>query len=128
VNLDTGKPTAPGSYPLADQTYARYLALLVKPRKPSPPPTPLPAPPGTQPQQAATDQPAAKAQPAPAPTLQPIDPAIRADIVHYFSNSQRRGGILQLKKDQWKHLAQQLVTLRQLPAAKPASQTNSTSS
>ncbi len=32
VNLDTGKPTSPGSYPLADQTYARYLALLVKPR------------------------------------------------------------------------------------------------
>ncbi len=125
VNLDTGKPTAPGSYPLADQTYARYLALLVKPRKPSPPPTPVPAASGSQSTQAATDQPPATAQPAPKPALQPIDPAIRADILHYFSNSQRRGGILHLKKDQWKHLAEQLVTLRQLPTATPQPQPTS---
>ena len=119
INLDTGKPTTPGSYPLADQTYARYLALLVKPRKPSPTPTPSKpeanvSNPDSQP--APAPQPAA-AQPDSKPGLQPIDPAIRADIEHYFSNSHRHGGILQLKKDQWKHLAQQLVTLRQLPAA-----------
>ncbi|MGA9717886.1 MAG: zinc dependent phospholipase C family protein [Acidobacteriaceae bacterium] len=121
VNLDTGKPTAPGSYPLADQTYARYLALLVKPRKPSPPPTPpTPEAAGSNQssQPAPPPQPAA-AQPDAKPGLQPIDPAIRADIEHYFANN-RRGGILHLKKDQWKHLAQQLVTLRQLPAAAPA--------
>src|SRR6201996_563309 len=40
LDLDTGKPTAPAEYALADQTYARYLALLVKPRTPAPPPTP----------------------------------------------------------------------------------------
>ena len=40
LDLDTGKPTAPAEYALADQTYARYLALLVKPRTPAPPPAP----------------------------------------------------------------------------------------
>ena len=40
LDLDTGKPTAPAEYALADQTYARYLALLVKPRPPAPPPAP----------------------------------------------------------------------------------------
>jgi Zinc dependent phospholipase C len=119
VNLDTGKPTSPGSYPLADQTYARYLALLVKPRLPSPPTTPLPAPPGTQSAEAATYQPPAAAPPGDKPSLQPIDPAIRADIEHFFANSQRHGGVLHLKKDQWKRLAQQLQTLKQLPAAAP---------
>jgi hypothetical protein len=128
INLDDGRPTAPGSYPLADQTYARYLALLVKPRVPSPPPTPLSAPPGTRSAQAAFDQPPAAAQPKSKPSLQPIDPAIRADIEHYFANNQRRGGILHLKKDQWKHLAQQLVTLRQLPATPPVPATNAASS
>jgi hypothetical protein len=95
---------------------------------PSPPPTPLPAPPGTHSAQAAIDQPPADAQPKPKPSLQPIDPAIRADIEHYFTNNQRHGGILHLKKDQWKHLAQNLVTLRQLPAATPVQRTSSASS
>lgn len=113
VNLDDGKPTAPGAYPLADQTYVRYLALLVKPRMPSPPPVSRES--GSS--QAAVNQPSATAQPEPKPSLQPIDPAIRADIQHFFANSQRKGGILHLKRDQWKHLAQNLVTLRQLPAA-----------
>jgi hypothetical protein len=49
--------------------------------------------------------------------LQPIDPAIRTDVEHFFSNSQRQGGILQLKKDQWKALPKNLETLRQLPEA-----------
>ncbi len=40
LDLDTGKPTGPAEYALADQTYARYLALLVKPRPPAPPPAP----------------------------------------------------------------------------------------
>ena len=126
VNLDTGKPTSPGSYPLADQTYARYLALLVKPRQPSPPPTPSDPWPGPQPapQPADDARPASPAPPAPAaptrpqtaqptaaqpearPSLQPIDPAIRADIDHFFANAQRHKDILHLKKDQWKHLPQ----------------------
>jgi Zinc dependent phospholipase C len=38
LDLDTGKPTEPGEYALADQTYARVLALLVKPRPPAQPP------------------------------------------------------------------------------------------
>jgi hypothetical protein len=121
VNLDTGQPTAPGSYPLADQTYARYLALLVTPRPPSPPPTP--SVPWSGPQSA--DTPSVPAPPAPVPArvaastrgLQPIDPAIRTDVEHFFSNSQRQGGILQLKKDQWKALPKNLETLRQLPEA-----------
>ena len=129
VNLDTGQPTAPGSYPLADQTYARYLALLVTPRASSPPPTPS-VPwniPRSGPEPANT--PSASAPPAPAPAtqpastrgLQPVDSAIRTDIEHFFSNSQRQGGILQLKKDQWKALPKNLETLRQLPeAASPA--------
>ena len=38
VDLDTGKPTAPGEYSLADQTYARYLqAVAQHPEKPLPP-------------------------------------------------------------------------------------------
>ena len=78
------------------------------------PPAPAAAP--TQPQ---TAQPAA-AQPQARPSLQPIDPAIRADIEHFFANAQRHQDILHLKKDQWKHLPQQLQTLRQLPAAPPA--------
>jgi hypothetical protein len=134
VNLDTGEPTAPGSYPLADQTYASYLALLVQPRVPSPPPTPSAPWSGSQSgpqsgsQSAATPSVPAPPAPAPAPAapsassqaLQPIDSGIRADIEHYFAHSQRHGGILHLKKDQWKQLDQQLQTLQQLPAAAPA--------
>jgi hypothetical protein len=137
VNLDTGKPTSSGSYPLADQTYARYLALLVKPRAAAPPPPPSAPWPGPQPAdnarpassptppapaaptQPQTAQPAA-AQPKAPPTLQPVDPAVRADIEHFFANAQSHRDILHLKKDQWKHLPQQLQTLRQLPAAAPA--------
>ena len=63
VNLDTGKPTSPGSYPLADQTYARYLALLVKPRQPSPPPTP--------------SAPWSPPQPPPTADARPASPAAR---------------------------------------------------
>jgi hypothetical protein len=125
VNLDTGQPTSPGSYPLADQTYARYLALLVTPRAPSPPPTP--SVPWNVPWSGApsADTPSTPTPPPPAPVtpsastrgLQPIDPAIRADVEHFFANSQRHGGILQLKKDQWKALPKNLQTLRQLPEA-----------
>jgi hypothetical protein len=48
--------------------------------------------------------------------LQPVDPGVRADIEHFFANAQSHRDILHLKKDQWKHLPQQLQTLRQLPA------------
>jgi hypothetical protein len=38
IDLDTGKPTAPGEYSLADQSYARYLHAAVQhPDKPLPP-------------------------------------------------------------------------------------------
>lgn len=142
LDLDTGKPTAPAEYALADQTYARYLALLVKPRPPAPPPTPSapwvspttsgPEPAANQPQGAppAPAKPAASPELAPAApsppqpaaqpqdqklSLQPIDPAIRADVEHYFARSAR--GDLLLKKKQWKSLPKDLQTLRQLPEA-----------
>jgi hypothetical protein len=146
LDLDTGKPTAPAEYALADQTYARYLALLVKPRTPAPPPAPSapwpgpepssePAaqPQGTPPQGAKPTAPKTAPPPQPAPTvptqpnaqpqdqkpsLQPIDPAIRADVEHYFVHSAR--GELLLKKKQWKDLPKNLQTLRQLPLAPPA--------
>jgi hypothetical protein len=150
LDLDTGKPTAPAEYALADQTYARYLALLVKPRPPAPPPTPsAPWPPpepvnvqlAGSPQQTATapedhssasksaragapaptqTAPAAvteQQQPAPKPGLQPITPAIRADVEHYFNHA--APGQLLLKKQQWKDLPKDLQTLRQLPTAPP---------
>ena len=150
LDLDTGKPTAPAEYALADQTYARYLALLVKPRTPAPPPAPsAPWPPpepadvqlagsssqsarpsdgqpsvsktfkSTTPQQPASAAPAADGteQPAPKPTLQPVNPAIRADVEHYFAHA--GPGELLLKKDQWKDLPKDLQTLRQLPTAPP---------
>ncbi|HEY3988811.1 MAG TPA: zinc dependent phospholipase C family protein [Acidobacteriaceae bacterium] len=115
VNLDTGKPTSPGSYPLADQTYARYLALLVKPRKPAPPP-PSASQAGSRP---AANPPSATAQPEAKP-----DPAVRADIEHFFANANRHSNILHLKKDQWKHLAKNLDVLHQLPAALPTTTAN----
>ncbi len=157
LDLDTGKATAPAEYALADQTYARYLALLVSPRMPAPPPTPSapwppPEPVNVQlagaPQQTATapgdhssaskpsktvtpppaqTTPAAPAAgteqpPAPKPALQPITPAIRADVEHYFDHA--APGELLLKKQQWKDLPKDLQTLRQLPTATPAPQAN----
>jgi hypothetical protein len=153
LDLDTGKPTGPAEYALADQTYARYLALLVKPRPPAPPATPStpwvapepsgPEAAGTQPQgpqQKGTQPPTSKApaapQPAPAtpaqpdrsqpnaqlseqkPSLQPIDPVIRADVERYFAHS--APGELLLKKKQWKDLPKNLQTFRQLPTAPSA--------
>lgn len=148
LDLDTGKPTAPAEYALADQTYARYLALLVKPRPPAPPPTPSvpwpPEPAGAQvagsaqqaaaapedhasgskpgaPAQSQTAPPAGtEQQPAPKPVLQPVGAAIRADIEHYFDHA--TPGELLLKKQQWKDLPKDLQTLRQLPAVEPAPQ------
>ena len=146
LDLDTGKPTAPAEYALADQTYARYLSLLVKPRTPAPPPTPSvpwPGPqpsdtetPGTKPEGAPKGAPTAASkapatpQPAPAqpkatqpdapqpkPALQPIDPAIRQDLERYFA--QTGPGQLLLKK-QWKDLPKNLQTLKQLPEAPPS--------
>ena len=144
VDLDTGKPTAPGEYTLADQTYARYLAVLVRPRLPEVPATSPPPPPnvvaasatGTTAQPGAKLQPvvsttpaaASKAVPAtvlpagqpaptPQPSLQPVDPAIRADIEHYFGKA--TPGTLLLKKNQWKALPKDLDALRKLPAAAP---------
>jgi hypothetical protein len=151
LDLDTGKPTGPAEYPLADQTYARYLALLVKPRPPASPPTPSTpwvAPEPSSSEQSSSQAPAtgnepqggqqkqakppeskalAPAQPSPAqPTaqqpeekasLQPVNPAIRADIEHYFARS--APGDLLLKKKQWKDLSKNLQTLRQLPTAPP---------
>ena len=55
--------------------------------------------------------------PAPKPTLQPVNPAIRADVEHYFAHA--NPGELLLKKDQWKDLPKDLQTLRQLPTAPP---------
>jgi hypothetical protein len=148
LDLDTGKPTAPAEYALADQTYARYLALLVKPRPPAPPPTPsAPWPPPEQPDvqlagsttqaapspeaQPSDAKPARLAAPAPAaaspetaeqpppqPALQPVDRAIRADIERYFAHAAT--GELLLEKKQQKQLPKDLQTLRQLPAASPA--------
>jgi zinc dependent phospholipase C len=153
LDLDTGKPTAPAEYARADQAYARYLALLVKPRTPPSPPTPsAPWPPPqpvnvqlagspskaaesadghssaaqtARPTAIAPQQPAPAAVPAetaqqaaPQPTLQPIDPAIRADIERYFAHA--APGQLLLKKQQWKDLPKNLETLRQLPAVPPA--------
>jgi hypothetical protein len=129
LDLDTGKPTAPAEYKLADQTYARYLALLVKPRPPAPPPTPSAPWAGLQ----SADTPSVPAQPVPAvpaqppdqkPGLQPIDPAIRADIEHYFAHTAH--GELLLKKKQWKQLPKDLQTLKQLPEA-PSTPTTSPS-
>jgi hypothetical protein len=157
LDLDTGQLTAPAEYALADQTYARYLALLVKPRPPALPATPSapwpgpsspepsgsePAgnqPPSAQPQGAkpAAAKPAPPPQPSAAPpspaqpsdqqaaakpTLQPIDPAIRANLEHYFAHSAR--GQLLLKKKQWKCLPKDLQTLKQLPEAPPAPASN----
>ncbi|HEX6495334.1 MAG TPA: zinc dependent phospholipase C family protein [Acidobacteriaceae bacterium] len=146
LDLDTGKPTGPAEYALADQTYARYLALLVRPRRPAPPPTPStpwvapepssPEPPAVpQPKDARQNRPQPLPPKAPAPppsipgepnaqqpeqkpSLQPINPAIRADIEHYFARSSP--GELLLKKKQWKDLPKNLQTLRQLPQAPPA--------
>jgi hypothetical protein len=144
LDLDTGKPTAPAEYALADQTYARYLTLLVKPRTPAPPPTPSvpwpgPEPSGPEPAanqpQGAQPQGAKPPAPKPAPaapgpdqpsvqqqdqksSLQPIDPAIRADVEHYFAHSAH--GELLLKKRQWKDIPRNLQTLKQLPEAPPA--------
>jgi hypothetical protein len=144
LDLDTGKTTAPAEYALADQTYARYLSLLVKPRMPAPPPTPSapwpgpesaaapaqgaqtqgsePAPPkpATPPPAPAPSQPPSPAkpgaqQPEQKPGLQPIDPAIRADLEHYLAHSAH--GELLLKKKQWKQLPKDLQTLHQLPEA-----------
>lgn len=137
VDLDTGKPTVPGEYALADQTYARYLAVLVTPRAPAPPPTqsqpfvpaPQPAPgvqtaaspatpaPSPAPQLAPPDPPRPPAPPA-KPSLQPIDPAIRQDIQKFFASHPNQSR-LGLKKDQWKTLAKNLDTLHQLPTAQP---------
>ncbi len=118
VNLDTGRRTAPGNYPLADQTYANYLAVLAELR-----PTSNPA---SQPAKAYQQPQATEA--AAQPKLQSIDPAIRADIEHYFQNSRRHGGVLQLKKSQWKSLEKNLLTLQRLPAAPPTPATEQVAS
>jgi hypothetical protein len=131
VDLDTGHPTAPAEYALADQTYARYLALLVKPR-PAPgaasnaPAASAPAPSG-QPEPNSNTRPSAMAASAgsaspaadPKPALQPIDPAIKRELEHYFAHASQ-GGLL-LKKKQLKQLPRDLEMLRQLPTAPPAS-------
>jgi Zinc dependent phospholipase C len=133
LDLDTGKPTAPAEYKLADQTYARYLALVVKPRPPAPPTTPstpwvasqdaqvasaspLPAvAKALASQQSSEIHPPNAAPATPAPALQPIDPAIRQDIQHYFAHASP--GQMLLKKDQWKQVPRNLEILKQLPAA-----------
>ena len=74
-----------------------------------------PAPAQSTPASATGD---ATEQPTPKPTLQPVSPAIRADIEHYFGHS--APGDLLLKKQQWKDLPKDLQTLRQLPTAPPA--------
>ena len=125
VDLDTGQPTAPAEYALSDQTYARYLALLVKPRAvPDTPTASTPAPSG-QPEPNSNTKPSAMAASArsdPSPSgpkaaLQPIDPSIRRDLEHYFAHSSQ-GGLL-LKEKQLKRVPGDLETLRQLPAAPP---------
>ncbi|HEX6771180.1 MAG TPA: zinc dependent phospholipase C family protein [Acidobacteriaceae bacterium] len=108
VNLDTGKPTSPGTYPLADKTYVRYLAVLVKPSA---------AKSAAQPAQAKVDGASSASKLVGQPGLRPIDPEIRADIERYFANSRKRGGVLQLKKSQWKDLEKNLLALHRLPAA-----------
>jgi hypothetical protein len=113
LDLDTGKPTEPGEYPLADQTYARVLALLVKPRPPAP------AEASTSPQKAFAAAPgassAAPGTASAAPAQQPVDPAVRQDIEQYFARANRSK--LQLKKKQWSSLSKQLEELKNAPAA-----------
>jgi hypothetical protein len=109
VNLDTGHPSAPGTYPLADQTYARYLAALVNPHK-AKTNVAQSAMHARQSPQSAGFQSSTRALPS-------IDPAIRGDIEHYFANTRRSGGVLQLKKGQWKDLDKNLLALHRLPAA-----------
>lgn len=120
VDLDTGKPTVPGEYSLADQTYASYLALLVKPRAAEPPPPP-----------ATADQATASAAPKPAPplpatdpaaatpqlSLQPIDADVRTDIEHFFAHANVNK--LTLKRHQVKELSKDLAKLAQAPVAPP---------
>ena len=126
VDLDTGQPTAPAEYALSDQTYARYIALLVKPRPAPDTPAPSAPAPSGQPEPNSNTQPSAMADapqsPSPASAgkaeLQPVDPAIKRDLEHYFAHAKR--GDLLLKKKQWKELPKDLATLRQLPAAPPA--------
>lgn len=122
LNLDTGQPTAPAQYKLADQTYAEYLALLVKPRTATEPSTSSSAAPSGRPEPNTNARPSPMAAVATAPQpgkreLQPVDPAIRHDVEHFFDHAKR--GTLQLKRDQWKHLQQNLAVLRQLPAVPP---------
>lgn len=100
VDLDTGKPTAPGEYSLADQTYARYLHALV---------------------QQPVVQRSNVQQPAVQPPDKPLPPAVRADLLHYFERA--TPGTLKLKKGQWKSLPADLQALRQTPPQPQQKQT-----
>ncbi len=111
VDLDTGKPTVPGEYSLADQTYASYLALLVKPRPAAPPTASATAPPATAP---------ANANATPELSVQPIDADVRTDIEHFFAHANVNK--LVLKKRQVKRLPKDLAKLAQAPVASPAQQ------
>ena len=125
VDLDTGHPTAPGEYPLADQTYVRYLELLLKPRPPAPARVApemagTPVAPGTPAPAAAN--PADPASAPPQLSVQPIDPSVKADIQHFFAHA--NVDRLTLKRKQVKQLPRDLAAFAQLPAAPPEQQGN----
>jgi hypothetical protein len=134
VDLDTGQPTAPAEYALADQTYARYLALLVKPRSAPDTLTPSAPAPSGQPEPNSNTRPSAmvasaRSDPSPSgpkPALQPIDPAIKRDMEHYFTHAMQ-GGLL-IRGKQLKQLPKDLEMLRQLPTAPPSAPSGAGSS
>ncbi len=114
LDLDTGVATAPGEYDLADQTYARFLALLVKPRGPAP----LSA--STAPEKALTSTGAKAALPAsPGQSeQQPIDPTIRSDVEHFLAPA--NNARLRLNKKQRQQLPRELQALKKAPVAPPS--------
>ena len=79
LDLDTGRPAAAGEYKLADQTYAELLHDLVKGAAVAP------ISPPSRPGFAATLMGLGLAQ-------KPIDPAIAADIEHFFAKVLPRTG------------------------------------
>ena len=124
VDLDTGNPTVPGEYSLADQTYASYLALLVKPRPPAPPATPDPSDKATTAAPAAAAAPPAPPPPAsgqtvsvPSLSVQPVDAGVRTDIEHFFAHASVNK--LRLKRHQGKQLPRDLAQLAKAPVAPP---------
>ena len=120
LDMDTGKPSNAGEYVLADQTYAHLLNDLVKPAAP-------PSPTGTAGSAKAAVMPAATIAHSDfvhmdnAPSLG-IDPAVAADIEHFFARRVAPTGIPPSPKEARKEakiqaqVAVDLATLKILEA------------